>query len=98
MGPFSDSIGETKKLTVGTSSASVTLEASTPQVRMYNSGPHIVFVRITNAASTAIVDEDLPIPPGIPEVITKPVGDLVISGICASGESSVLYISPGYGE
>lgn len=92
--PFSP--GTTETLSASTSSASVTLDGDTNQVRVYNATAAVAFIRFTTDASTA-VNTDTPIAPGSVEVFTKAANKNIASAILASGTGSV-YFTIGHGS
>lgn len=96
--PFTIGAGNTVPLACTNASASVTLSPAaiaSNGIRVYNSGTVTAFIRATTGASTAAIATDMPIPPGLVEVLSKGVCD-TISGITASG-SATLYLTPGEG-
>lgn len=84
--------GTTATLAAGTSSASVAVDPGAATVRLHNAGPATVFVRWGGAASLA----DLPLPPGIVEVLSRPPGATALAGVTASG-AATLYVTSGEG-
>jgi len=96
--PFSIGTGNTVQLACTGTSASVTLSsagAANNGLRVYNSGTVTAFIRATSGASTASVSTDMPIPPGIVEILSKGQAD-TITGI-TNGGSATLYLTPGEG-
>lgn len=87
--------GPTTTISATTSSAATTLtgapQSGPYQVRIYNSGTVVVFLRIGATATTG----DIPLAPGVPEVFTLDNGQ-VISTITASGAATV-YATVGNG-
>lgn len=56
--------GQTKQITVGTSSAAVTLtDGSTTDILLTNVGTNVVFVRVATVSTTAVLNTDMPVLP-----------------------------------
>jgi len=91
--PFTPS-ATTQSIAATTTSASATVIANQPCVRVYNVGPSIAFVRFTAGASTALVT-DMPVAAGAIELFTKGDADTV-SAITASGTATI-YLTVGEG-
>lgn len=74
------------------------------KLRIYNAGPNAAFIIGGNASvATATVPTggvgslgEMPIAPGSVEVFQMPVSHL--SCVCKSGESALLYVTPGEGN
>jgi hypothetical protein len=94
--------GTTVSLSATTSSARVLLTGADGklkrQVRLYNSGTVVVFVRITNDQGVAVAT-DMPLAPGVPELVTVQDANgsqRYLAGITASGSATV-YATVGEG-
>lgn len=94
--------GTTVKLAATTSSASVSLTGADGklkrQVRLYNAGSVVVFIKVGASGLTATVD-DMPLVPGMAELITVQDANGVqrhLAGITASGSADV-YATVGEG-
>jgi hypothetical protein len=100
MDVFSPKRGETVNIAATSSAASVTLSdagKSSSNVRIYNAGPNIAFIRIGVGAQTADVTNSMPIPSGAVESFYKGQAD-TISAVCATGETAKVYFTPGEGQ
>lgn len=87
---------ETQPISVTQASGSVTFTGSSAeQLRIYNAGSNIAFIRWGTGAQTALAT-DMPIPPGDIEVFYKGSGDTV-AAICSTGLTTTLYCTSGRG-
>lgn len=64
--------------------------------RIYNAGPNTAFVEFGGSGIEAAAATGMPIPAGAIEIFS-PNQQGYIAGICASGETATLYITPGAG-
>jgi hypothetical protein len=81
-------------IAAATSSASTGVDGTCPQVRLYNSGSVIVYVRWGKSAQTATTS-DMALAPGSVEVFSKQDAD-TIAAITSAG-TATLYITSGHG-
>lgn len=65
------------------------------QVRVYNAGPNVAFVRFGPASPTAVTT-DIPIAPGSIELFHKG-GAVGTAAICATGQTATVYFTAGEG-
>lgn len=92
--------GASSKISATQTNSSTTLSTTgDPNViRIRNVGVNTVFVRLGAGAQTAVVDTDLAVPAGDTLYLGYPEGaDARMGAICNAGETSTLYVSPGYG-
>lgn len=94
--------GSTVKLTATTSTGAVALTGADGklkrQVRLYNAGSVVVFVKIGASGVTAATT-DMPLAPGVPELITVQDANgsaRYLAGITVSGSADV-YATVGEG-
>ena len=95
---FSPFSGQNYKLSVTSTSGSQTITGTgiqAPNVRMYNAGPDLVFIKFSKGASTAVTT-DMIIPVGVVEVFGKAVNIDTISAVSAGGTAN-LYMTCGEG-
>lgn len=78
-------------------SSSTSIAQGLPSVRLYNKGTKDVFFRFTAGSGTAVTT-DVILPAGALETFTKQEKEDTLSMICASGETSTVYIAQGFGE
>lgn len=89
--------GVTQSIAVAATSASVTVNAFSSTLRLYNVGNDLVFVRIGQGPQTATLT-DFPVVPNVPAFLAKPPGfDTVAAIKAAGGSTDTLYITPGDG-
>lgn len=72
------------------------------QIRVYNKGPNVAFIRKgTDSSATAVAATDLPIGPGVTEILTLsnlPASPIThVAAICAAAETATVYITTGAG-
>jgi hypothetical protein len=85
----------TQTLAATTSSGTrVAVPTRNGTIRLFNAGTTTVFIK-AGGATVAATTSDLPIPPGVIEVISKG-GATHISGITNS-DSATVYVTPGEG-
>jgi len=96
--------GQTKSLSVTTTSASVALGMSQGpvrlQVRIYNAGGSTAFVRFGSSAGTVTaVTTDMPVPAGAIEVFTvfNTDGYTITAAAITSAGTATLYFTAGTG-
>ena len=98
--PAQPQYGKTVSLAVGTTAAFVNLPpqgvaGGTMQVDILNSGPNVVFVRVSNSASGSFPasatspNADYAIGPNSNVVITKGIDDNVVSAIAAATGNTI---------
>ncbi len=92
--PFSP--GTTETASASTSSASVTLDGPSAQVRVFNSTAAVAFIHFSSGAYTA-TSADTPMAPGAVEVFTKSPAHQICAVILSSGTGSV-YFTVGNGS
>lgn len=89
---------ETKTLSATTTSSSASFTAATgvlvTQMRVYNAGTDLVFIRWGVGAQTAVAT-DTPIPSGAIEVFNKGLADTV--AVIASTGTATVYVTAGEG-
>lgn len=96
--PFSPEFGNSKKLSVTTSSSRVQLGVG-KSVLIANLGTNKAFVKLGDSSVAATVDVDLVVLPSSYVMLTRGVEtDDYIAGICDSTESATLYIATGQGN
>lgn len=95
--------GTTVSLSATTSSANVALPAPTgklkTQLRLYNAGSVVVFVKIGQGPGLAAATSDMPLAPGVPEIVSVPDAGgatIYLAGITASSSGTV-YATSGEG-
>ena len=85
--------GATITLAVTTSSAgSTAAPTNSAQVRVYNAGPNLCFIRFGQGTMTATTS-DMPLAVGATEIFTKG-GASGVAAICGTGTATV-YVTPG---
>lgn len=99
--PFTPNFSKTKSISVTSTTASVTLDATDSGtgnmvMRIANAGTATAFVRWGNGAQTALVT-DLPILSGTVEVFSKTDNVDTVAAITSSG-TATLYITCGEGQ
>ena len=93
-------------VTISATSSTSTTALTSPakglfQVRLYNAGTKVVFVRFGTSGSVVAAITDIPIPPGALEVMSlegntsAPITH--IAAICAATETTTLYVTTGIG-
>jgi len=83
----------TKTLNVTSISSNTSLTSSDTTLRIYNAGPNTAFIKIGDNSAAVT---DLPIPADVIEVFDK--GSVsVISAICSTNQTALLYITSGAG-
>jgi hypothetical protein len=95
MAIFQPMPGKTVSISATGTSASASIPAEAPEVRIHNPGPATVFVRWGVGAQTAVVT-DMPVAVGGVEVFTKNAADTIAA--ITAGTAVTLYITPGVGE
>lgn len=96
--PFFPHYGTNQVITAASSAASVSLDKTNKQVRIYNSGAALAYVRLydntggTQSATTA----DLPVGPGQVVVITKSEYQNALSHISATGTTLQVMTGEGW--
>ena len=94
---FKFAAGSTQVSLVTAVAAAITgLDANAEALHLLAVGTQVVQIRI-DAAASATLTADFPLMPGVPAVVTKPVGATRISFI-ASGVGSSIFVTPGYGK
>lgn len=102
--------GRTYRLdvTAGGASASVQVDANAPLVRLLNTGPATVYIRMGTGAQTATL-ADFPLGTYVPEQLGKGVGADTVAAIAGpdppppdpdnppAATVSVLYVTTGHG-
>lgn len=87
---------ETKSISVTDTSGSSTFTgASAEQLRIYNAGNNMAFIRWGAGAQTALTT-DMPIPAGGIEVFYKGSND-TLAAICSTSSTTTLYCTSGRG-
>lgn len=88
--------GKSTSISATGTTASATVPAEAPQLRVFNLGPSTIFVRWGVGAQTAVAT-DMAIPAGVVEMFHKGNADTV-AAICGSGGTATVYLTPGVGE
>lgn len=88
--------GKSTSISATATTASASVDATAPQVRLYNAGSQKCHVRWGIGAQTAVTT-DMVLAAGAIETFHKGAAD-TIAAICATGETATLYITPGVGE
>jgi len=96
--PFAPQPGQTDKMSATSTSSSITSNTVGPSLSIYNAGPHKVFVKIGTGAVTATKDVDYPIPPNAVIILSRPESAVTVAGVCDTGETATVYVTPGYGD
>jgi hypothetical protein len=76
--------------------ASATVPAEAPSLRIFNLGPSTIFIRWGVGTQTSVTT-DMAIPAGVVEMFHKGRADTV-AAICGAGGTSTVYLTPGAGE
>lgn len=87
--------GKSTSIAATTTTASASVPAEAPSLRVFNAGPATIFIRWGVGTQTALTT-DMAIPAGVVEVFYKRVADTV-AAITSAGASTV-YLTPGTGE
>lgn len=96
--PFIPHYGATKKISA-TDTSSSTAFSSGESLLIQNSGSAVAFVEIAASADTAVADEELPILPGTGIIVSTPKDKTLYARcVCASGDSTTVFITPGMGS
>ena len=101
---FHPNFGQTKSISATSTSGNVAFGAGLPQgefqVRIYNAGTDLVYVRFGSDSTAVATSADLPVPSGAVEVISLANVDRsqvrYAAAICASTTATV-YFTPGHG-
>lgn len=96
--PFTPVLGGTQSISATITSASATLAtagAASQSLMLQVTGSNPAFVRTGTGTVTATTG-DMVVLPNVPQIITKPVGDNIVSAITATGAATV-YATPGEG-
>ena len=94
--PFRPAADTITMAVTATSSETTALRDQGNQVRLYNAGPNVAFIRFGVTALTATT-ADMPIPAGAVEVLTKG-GASRAAAICAGTGTATLYLTVGEGS
>jgi hypothetical protein len=99
MDPFIPAPGETVNINVSGSTQSVSLGfRGIRQVRIMNNGSATVWVEFGPTGVTATTGADMPVGPGVTEVVTLPdFGSTAHAAVIAAGATGVVYFTPGVG-
>lgn len=98
---FSPVVGNSQAMTASGSSSTISLSTGGTQLRIYNAGTVIAFVRWGSGSQTALPTSvgtpgDLPVFPGAIEVFNKQWTDNTFAAITAAS-STALYVTVGSG-
>lgn len=98
MFPLCPAYTETRQITVGTGSTSVSIPDITNQVLLTNVGTNVVFVRLSNPTvnAAAQLNVDVPILPNSAISITRDVTHTVVAAIAAAA-GNTLHVTPVQG-
>ncbi len=88
--------GSTVAVSATAASSAQTLPADALCLELQNDGNSTCFVRWGASAQTAVTT-DYPVLPGQSKIVSCDQGTLSVAAICASGESTTLYVTPGVG-
>ena len=94
-------VGASQAISATGSSSSITLSTGGTQIRVYNAGTAIAYVRWGSGAQTALVTSvgtpgDLPLFPGAVEVFNKQFSDNTFAAV-TGGTACTLYVTVGNG-
>lgn len=97
--PATPIYGETKKVSVTSTSGIATLSVSCPQIiiTVDDASTGVVFFRTGLTTATAVKDTDCPVPKG-QYTFTKPDNHMVVSLVCDTGLTATVWITPCMGE
>lgn len=74
-----------------TASSQVRLDANSPQIYVYNSGPDLIYIRWGVNNQTA-VSTDVPVPVGSIQIFTKDRAD-TLAGICPNSTATLVVVN-----
>lgn len=93
--PFRPNGAVTVNVDVGAASARVAINAGEQQ-RVMNNGTATAWIKWGDVTVAAVIANDIPVGPGVTEVLTPPPGTTYVAAI-AAGSTGKIYFTPGVG-